>query len=426
MYRKLVTAFSLSIASFAGAQSYVHQVLVLNEGYYNWTDQQQVVPVTLGSYDPATGEYQTVATMEGSRFGSDVHVDGEFYYVAADSRLLKFNKNDHSLIDQVEIEGIRKIEVWNNMILITRGELGGLPHYFEVRDASDLELITAITPADGLPHSIEDVVVADGKAWLGVNNSFDWTNITGYVAVVDLSTFELLAPIDLGANGSNPEKLMASNGSIHVLNNTDFTSSSISEIDIESISLQQTLTIANNSGCGASALAAAQEKVYFMEYAVNTLARYDITTNTVIDTIGNGISAYGLADDHINDVMYVTTTDFLTGGTLHVMEYDGTITSEVAVGVSPGHLALDIRNSTGVIEDSQAGLIIAPNPATDLIRISGFGNGAFVLEITDALGRIVHSASGSGDRISLQVAHFLPGIYTMKVNGSNAGRFVKQ
>ncbi|MDQ3101871.1 MAG: hypothetical protein M3R08_10830, partial [Bacteroidota bacterium] len=302
----------------------MHQVLVLNEGYFNWETQEQIEPVSLGSYDPATGDYQTVATINGSRFASDIAVEGEYVYVAADAKLLKFDKNDLTLLDEVEVQGIRKIALWNDQILITRGELGGLDHYFEVRNATDLEFISAITPAEGLPHSIEDVAVANGKAWLGVNNAFDWANITGYIAVIDLETMELETTIDLGSNGTNPEKLMIAADALYVLNNTDFTASSISRIPFQNTDMPETFTIANNSGCGASALAAVQEKIYFMEYAVNTLARFDINSNSVTDTIYNALSAYGLLDDPINGVMYVTTTDFFSSGELHVMQYDGT------------------------------------------------------------------------------------------------------
>src|SRR5690606_4588302 len=106
--------------------------------------------------------------------------------------------------------------------------------------------------------------VADGKAWLAVNNSFDWENITGYVAVVDLATMQLGTPIDLGPDGLNPEKIMVGDDAIHVLNNTDFTGSSISRISISGATLQFTGSIAENSGCGASAMAAEEQKIYFM------------------------------------------------------------------------------------------------------------------------------------------------------------------
>ena len=427
MRRRLLTAVAFSFTLYASAQNYVHQVYVLNEGYFNWQTQEQQVPVSLGSFDPATGAYQQLMNIEGSRFASDLLVDEQFVYVAADARLLKFSKDDHALIAEADVIGIRKLAIWNDLLLITRGELGGLPHYFEVRNASDLSLVEAITPAEGLPYSIEDVVVADGKAWLGVNNAFDAASMTGLVAVIDLGTLELETTIDLGPNGLNPEKLMVADEALYVLNNTDFTQSSISEIDINAMGLQQTIVIANNSGCGASALAAQQEKVYYMEYAVNTLARYDISSNTVTDTIQNGVSAYGLIDDPINGRMYVTTTDFFSSGELHVMEYDGTIGSSVAVGVSPGHLELDVRSITSVREGKAEQLQIMPNPVTDRVRITGVTKAGAPLRLMDSSGRAIEidPLPGSGSSIELNVGSLPAGIYAILLNDRTA-RFVKQ
>ncbi|HQW87110.1 MAG TPA: hypothetical protein PLH93_07990, partial [Flavobacteriales bacterium] len=74
MYRSLCSAAFSGLVALATAQSFVHQVFVLNEGYYNMNTQTQEVPVSLGSYDPAAGTYQTVATIAGQRFASDVDV----------------------------------------------------------------------------------------------------------------------------------------------------------------------------------------------------------------------------------------------------------------------------------------------------------------------------------------------------------------
>jgi outer membrane protein assembly factor BamB len=426
MYRRSLSVLAFSSLLLANAQEHVHQVLVLNEGYFNWSEQQQVVPVTLGSYDPATGSYQTVATITGSRFGSDVHCAAGFIYVAADERLLKYDADSYQLLAEAAVPGIRKIDVHGDHVLVTRGELGGLSHYFEVRSTTDLAFVAAITPAQGLPHSIEDVVVADGRAWLAVNNAFDWMNLTGYVAVVDLADLSVSSTIDLGPNGLNPEKLMVMDDAVYVLNNTDFSSSSLSKIGLGTNALQFTQTIALNSGCGASALAAEQEKVYFMEYAVNSLARFDLATATVQDTLQNGISAYGLIDDHISGHLYATTTDFLSSGELHVMDHAGNVLSTVAVGVSPGNLALDVRSTTGISTSQRPAFVVAPNPAQDRLRISGMPTEGAVVVITDALGRSVWSQRTAGaTTLDLDVTGLRSGIYSVQVNGGAAVRFVK-
>ena len=47
-------------SNFTFSQNYVHQVLILNEGYFDYSLNQSVVPPTLGSYDPLTQIYTTI------------------------------------------------------------------------------------------------------------------------------------------------------------------------------------------------------------------------------------------------------------------------------------------------------------------------------------------------------------------------------
>ena len=131
MYRSFLLASALAAAFMANAQT-VHQVMVLNEGYYDNTAQTQVVPVTLGSYDPVLGTYQTVATIANARFGNHVLVEGDVIYVAADSFLTKYDANNYTLLGQAIVHGIRRFAIWNDELICTLGEVGGLSHYCEV------------------------------------------------------------------------------------------------------------------------------------------------------------------------------------------------------------------------------------------------------------------------------------------------------
>ena len=90
--KKLAILLGAFIAQVSIAQDYVHQVLVLNEGYFDYTTNQSVVPPTIGSYDPITQIYTTVDTILGARFASDMIISGEYIYVAADNNLYKYNK----------------------------------------------------------------------------------------------------------------------------------------------------------------------------------------------------------------------------------------------------------------------------------------------------------------------------------------------
>ena len=427
MYRSFLSAGLLAAALSLSAQSYVHQVLVLNEGYYDYFGGGgQLIPVTLGRFDPASGTYATVATMNGPRFASDVLVDAGSIYVAADDRVLRFDADSYAQTGEALVQGVRKLAVWNDQLVLTRGELGGLDHYLEVRDKNSLELLYAVTPADGLVHSAEDVLVHEDKAYLAVNNAFDWSNVVGRLGVLDLVTGTYDLGVDLGPDGTNPERLMVHDGDIIAFNNTDFTRSSISRVSLQGNSLAYTTNVSLNSGCAASLKVSAVDKVYYMEYEQGELARFDLATGTVSDTLVGSPSVYGLIEDPINGVLYGTTTDFATTGDLHVMDLNGQVQSTVPVGVAPGNLALDIRSTTAVPEEFGARLAVFPNPAQDRIIITGtnvFGD----LRILDACGRVVldHRVNMDQERNVVAVDALPAGLYMVDIPGQGTVRFAK-
>jgi hypothetical protein len=426
MYRSILSTGLLAIALHVSAQPTVHQVVVLNEGYFDYFNGGgQLVPVSLGSYDPATGGYQNMVTITGPRFGSDVLVDGGSIYVAADDRVLRYDADTYVQTGEAMVLGVRKLAIWNDQLLMTRGELGGLPHYFEVRDKATLELLYAITPADGLVHACEDVVVQGDKAYLAVGNAFEWGAFVGLLGVVDLTTGVLEGSIDLGPEATNPEKLMLHEGDIVAFCNTDFTHSSISRVALAGQNVTYTALVAANSGCGASTKVTANDQVYFMEYAQGELARFDLGTGAVADTLAGTPAVYGLLEDPINGVLYATTTDFLTTGELHVMDLEGAILSSVAVGVAPGNMALDIRLSTGVEDRGRSSWALFPNPVVERLTVSG-ANAGEVLRVLDTTGRLVLEHRVSDVRAELAVGQLTAGVYSLVCEGRTPLRFVRQ
>lgn len=425
MYRSFLFSSALTATAFANAQQVVHQVVVLNEGYYNFNTQTQDVPVSLGAYDPVAGTYSTVATIGDARFGNHVAVENEVIYVSADQRLLKYDANTYTLLDEATVPGIRRFAIWNDALVITRGEIGGLPHYCEVRDKHTLDLLYAIDSAT-LPYSCEGVEVVGDKAYIAVNNAFEWGNGVGQLGVLDLSGQTWESSIDLGPNGLNPEHVMVSDGVVYTFNNKDFTGSSISKFAIGGNAVDYTNDVALSSGCGSSALV--EERVYFMEYAQNQLNRYDLATDAVLDTLVGSPATYGLIADPINHVIYGTTTDFLTSGDLHVMDHAGTILSTVAVGVSPGKLALDLRSSTAVNEADAATMSVFPNPTEGAVTIRAdvLGVGE-PINILDAAGRIVLNTRANAVGLAqLDVTGLANGIYTVRSASGITTRFTKR
>ena len=79
--KKTIFYFLALTASFTiQAQEYVNQVLILNEGYFDYTTNEIVEPASIGSYNPATeGVHRSNLQLEGMRFGSDLIIDNEVY-----------------------------------------------------------------------------------------------------------------------------------------------------------------------------------------------------------------------------------------------------------------------------------------------------------------------------------------------------------
>lgn len=415
MVKKTLLAAALLFSAFAFSQNYVHQVLILNEGYYDFSASQQVIPVSVASYDPSSQTYTSVATINNVRFGSSIVSTDNAFYVAADTLLLKYDKDNYQLLDQETIIGIRKIAEHNGQLVITRGELGGLPHYVEVRSAADLSFQYAITPADGLSWSCEGIHIENDIAYLAINNAFDWGNLVGKVGRLDLNSGTYLGAIDLGANGINPERVMYKNGKILTVNNKDFSGSSISTVDELSANLDQTADISASSGCGASVLA--DDFVYFQEYALGKVSRFDPQTSSILDTLVATDSYYGMENSPIEQVIYATKTDFVSTGEIIVLDYNGNVITTVTAGVSAGNLAIDERMSTSVAQLELEELEIRIQDEQVYLPYQA------AYSIFDLRGQLVLSGQANGSA-GVSLSNLATGTYTVVQKGASA-RFFK-
>jgi len=364
-YFLCLLGFSLQVS----AQAYVHQVIFLNEGRYDFALDTLVVPPSLGVYHPLTETYEVVDVIPDAEFASDVLVD-DVIYVAADNQLITYDKNTLERLQTVTIPGIRELAVYKDELLVTRGDyLVFFDSYFQVYDKHSLELLYALDTTDGPAYATEGIVIRDDKAYVAINNGFVFGEEVGLIGVVDLKTHDYLNEIDLGPAGINPDNIMLDEHMIYTLNNKNYLSSSISVIDPETAFVTTHDMIAANSGCGTSTFA--DEHIYFMEYGVDKLARFDVQSGQIVDTLAETGAYYGLIDDQINGHLIGTWTDFLSQGTAYILSYDGKVLKSFDVGISPGSIALDVRMVTGVTDvTDDLHVIIRPNPVSDFVEIT--------------------------------------------------------
>jgi hypothetical protein len=406
--KKVLLIIGLGLSVAMQAQSYLHQVLILNEGYYDYNSATIVTPVTVGSYNPSTQTYQEVSTISNMRFASDLVIEGNAYYVAADSKILKYDLNGHNLIAEVNCPGVRNLAVSQGKLIATRGEyLTTYDSYVHLYDATSLQLIQALDTVTGPKWATQNIVINGDKAYIAVNNGYEWGNEKGIVGALDLNTLSYGNEIDLGPDGKNPDNLMIYNGKLYTVNNKDWSGSSISEISLAS-GVANTVNLANaGTGCGTSALR--DDQLVYQISMETTLNAFDISVMNVAGPIaGHQVNYYELAQEPVSGNFYCTETDFFSYGTVHVFDGTNTELNQFAVSTSPGTVVFDVRPSVGITEMSKE-LTVYPNPANASVNVNVAGE------------KLVYSLEGTllmqTTENMLDLSALSQGMYVISVNG---------
>lgn len=345
-------------SNFTFSQNYVHQVLILNEGYFDYSLNQSVVPPTLGSYDPLTQIYTTIDTLNGKRFASDIIVNDNHVFVAADNTLYKYDKFNMSIYDTVNVDGIRNIAIWNDKIIVTRGDLDNTTFapilfnsYLQIFNLSDLSFYTEFDTINGPKWSTQNMIVTNNKLYVAINNAFEWGNEKGLVGVIDMNNMSYINEIDLGPDGKNPDNLMFDGSNIYSVNNKDWTGASISNISLSSSTSTTTNISSISTGCGTSALK--DDKILYQISMDNDLFAWDTQSNDSSGiSLGYSTNFYDLSHDQINNLLYTSETDFFSFGTIHIYNNNNNLINSFSCGISPGNIVFDIRTMPSYIEEN--------------------------------------------------------------------------
>ncbi len=400
------------------AQNYVHQVLVVNEGYFDYQTNQILTPVTIGSYNPSTQQYNVVDTLENMRFASDLIIDGNFYYVAADSKIFKFDLNTHQELASVNCPGVRNLAISNNHLVATRGEyLQTYNSYLQVYDKTNLQQTAALDTVVGPKWATQNLVIVGDIAYVAVNNAYEWGNEKGLIGQLNLNTMQYGSEIDLGPEGKNPDNMFLFNNELITVNNKDWSGASVSKITLSGTVTTQNLANAV-TGCGTSALR--DDKLVYQISMENTLNDYSLVNMSWVGPV-NGITEnfYDLAQDPVSGNLYASSTDFFSTGKVFVFAPDNTELNQFNTGVSPGTIVFDVRPSVGLNELS-SNVSVAPNPCQDLIQIKGLEQNTTYF-LTNAEGKKL--IEGVETTISLQ--QFSSGVYYLHMNHSTI-KIIKQ
>lgn len=411
--KKALITISFFTSAWSFAQNQLHQVLVVNEGYYDYQTNAILEPVTIGSYQPVTQQYQVVDTLENMRFASDLVIDGNFYFVAADSKIFKMDLNTHQEISSVSCPGVRNLAVYQNKLIATRGEyLTTYDSYLHVYNTNDMQLMLALDTVTGPKWATQNIVIDGTTAYLVVNNAYDWGNEKGIIGQLDLTTLTYGNEIDLGPEGKNPDNLVKYGAALYTVNNKDWTGTSISKLDLGT-NISSTVNIANAiAGCGTSALR--DDKITYQISMETSLNNFDINgMNNIGPVSGINVNFYELAQEPISGEFYASTTDFFSTGTVFIYDALNTEIHQFAAGVSPGTIVFDIRPAAGMTNEANNSIRVSPNPTNDYLSIQGKTEQDIVC-LTDMNGMQVVTTTDS----SLNLSELPAGIYFLNVNGT--------
>lgn len=415
--KKTIFYFLALTASFTiQAQEYVNQVLILNEGYFDYTINEIVEPASIGSYNPVTEMYTEVLQLEGMRFGSDLIIDNEVYYVAADTKIFKIDLNTHEIISSVECQGVRNLTIVGNKLIATRGEyLVNFDSYLHVYNTEDLSLELALDNESGPQWATQNIISVGNKAYFAINNAYEFGNEKGIIGIYDLETL-VYEELDLGPDAKNPDNLVKSGEFLYTVNNKDWSGASISKVAID-LSENVTVDLASAStGCGTSALR--EDKMVYQISMETSLNEFDLNImNNSGPVNGTFMNFYELKENPVTSEFYTSETDYFSFGKVHIYDVQNIETGAFDVGINPGTIVFDVRSSAGIVEGFSE-VEIYPNPVQNNLFISDAINEKIIRNLT---GEEIYRFSGT----SVETKHLTAGMYFIECNNQSIP-FVKK
>lgn len=394
--KTILSGFFICITYFGFSQNqYLHQVIMLNEGCYDYYENEMLEPVTVGSYNPETNLYNTIIEIPNVRFASDLIIDGDFFYVAADNKILKYDLDTYELLNSVDQEGVRKLVIYENLLFASRGEYDSatfgpviFDSYLEVYLKDNLNYYSSFSIENGPQWSTESLLITDNKLYVAVNNAYEWGNYKGIVGVIDLSTMSY-TEIDLGENGKNPINMMYRDNNIYTVNNKNWDGSSISIINVNSSDIQ-TMDLSDvSAGCGVSIIR--DNKLNYQKSNETELNILDLETLEQSGVEENlEYNYYGIASNPLNGYLYAAIANFTSNSGVVIYDENNNQVNSFFADVATSKIVFDVRNEN---------VSISPENLDNKT----------VLNVVDVLGRSVDQKNS----ISIEILE--DGVYNKKL-----------
>ena len=409
------------------AQSSVKQVIIGNGGVYgNPSDH-----VSITTFDPIT---QTVGEVGGVVRESiqDLVIHENFVYVTAEDSIVKFNLNTYQKVASLYESNLHRIIYHNgNLYVSRRSDINGPPAdgiFLKVFNAEDLSLVASI---EGISSDASGMVIAQDTLFLAVPG--DWMATEGKMAVIDIQNFQLKRELNLGAEAVGLFDLFTDNSKVYTVNKSPYLANSGSVSTYDVITMNYSTSIFNHVvGKGVERI----DHILYLGLD-NGIGSYNLLTNEVLEASivpdpGSVDFKYiaAAAFDVVNQLFYVTITDYFSLGEGKIFDTNGSETGTFAVGVSAEAISIDyeVESTTEEIQKTFA-INIYPNPVSSQLNIKS----EFPIQeisIFNLLNQKVKSWKVNiNSHQSIEISELPKGVYLLQLNspdGTITRKIVKE
>ena len=303
-------------------------------------------PPSLGRIDLTSFSYQELLSFQDVGYATDLEIVGDLAIVVLENRVVKVDLVSGQILADVELLGAQEATLLEGGdVVVTRGGLDDvwqpldLSSYLVLLDGGDLSLDAELTPEEGPTLPSQEVRLVDGKVYIAVNNGWAWGEEAGRLGCWD-PVEGIYEELDLGEGAENPVALHVLDGNLFTVNNGDWSSTSVSRVNLANISAIETVTLEGvSAGCNASAFL--DTKLAIQISGESGLRLLDGSSMAWEGEVLNADApaAYSLISHPEFGWTCAGVTDYDTFGEVQFRTSEGEWIATVPVGVSPGSLA---------------------------------------------------------------------------------------
>ncbi len=330
------------------AQVVPKEVVILNGGQFGNPEEN----VNVVFYNPGTQSYRQIDTIQ-TQSVQDALIDGTDVYVAAQDSIVKYDLVSGERIAATVFGAPSTIHMalYEEFLLVGNwfapfGVTEPFTNHFRIFDAQTLVLVDSVN----LDQGAKDFIVVGDTAYITQNlNSSSFSDSAGVMVRVDLTDFSVIDSIQVNEHGEDLGRLVRIDSIIYGINGA---SNTITQYNINT-AIAQTDSVDVDLQPGTTGARLVLDENNILHAAINNdISTFDIESQTVLDSsiVDTVITAFTL--DTVNQVYYITQTDFttFTGGI--IFDAEGNRLDTLLAGFSPEVIEIAYNTLPQAVNDS--------------------------------------------------------------------------